>query len=359
MPAIKDFNDAYAQDLYEEDFNESDDDTEEEDVEETEEEDNEDDADNEETVEPDKGKDSDIQSDETGTEETPKKRPEYEFPQWTPDELKPPKEFKDEKEELAWYKDNYTKPFEQYKTDEFRDRLLNTYKDQLLSVEQEHEQLKAVSQVFKNNPELAVKLYAPQYLAQKGYNNIITEEEKNDIADKALKTEFGEDYKNHYDRNAASNPNTLSGRMLLKQEEIYRTIEQQNNTAKQYIEQYQPSEEVQKQQLEKEYETYFKPNNLTKEDFDLFNNNVKEHFTKNPINSMDLSLIMNKDYYLKEAYNNGFKEGQKKFHKEIEKVGNEVKPTNDAPKKNGKAKSDYVFDERHPYGERRRSNPFI
>lgn len=255
-------------------------------------------------------------------------------PEWVPETLRVP-EFKDTDSELAWYRENYAKTFDAYKDESFQTKLTEFYADTLKNVEENHENLKAIEALLKDKPEIAIKLYAPQFLAKNGYNNLITQEQTNVVVDDILKEKFGQDYRDVYDPAAATQKGTLSNKILQEQNDIIANINQKNQVAQQYIEQYKPpsDEDIQKQ-FDEDYNTHFKSSGFAKEEYDTFINESREYFTKKPLSGADMHLIMNKDMYLEDAYKKGVKDGKKGVTKDMERELKNFQPEYKASKSN-------------------------
>ena len=249
---------------------------------------------------------------------------EIEVADYIEDDFIPPDKFKNQKEEVRWYKENYARLINKFSDEDFVQEFADAYQEQLLSREKNIENLKAVDYLLKGQPELALKLYAPQYLAQKGHSPLINEDEAREMVDNALKQKYGEDYLDLYDSSKANTKGTLSYMMYQYQQEILHHVQQQREEAQKYIENYQPPDPAKIQEyLYSVYEESFAQAEFSKEEFDNFVSEAREYSKTMPLE--DVYFVLNKEDYLDLAYENGYEEGKKAAAKNLNKA---IKSTN-------------------------------
>lgn len=241
---------------------------------------------------------------------------EWEYPDWAPDELVTP-EYEDPNDELEWYRNNYHKAFEHYKSPEFAKELLNSYEDALIEKEQNVQELKAIKEMLENNPEQVIRTYAPHYLQARGYNAQMTEDEIYSEVDNQLAAEFGSDYKEIYNPDAANDPKTISGKMLMRQQEIIAELEDRNNQIASYT---PPTKEELEERLMNQYsDEEFDKSGYTLDEFTEFKDEAI-HFVSN-MTLRDVHYALYHDDYVDDAYKRGYADGKKGVVSEIERAG--------------------------------------
>jgi hypothetical protein len=268
----------------------------------------------------DKGEPVQSEVEPTKTEEDEEVE-EVEVPEWVTDDFLPPEEFKTQKEEYQWYKSKYQDLLTEYSKPEFISNFIDAYKENLVAAEQKVEQYKAVEALFDGNPELALKLYAPNILQQINKDPFLSEENIYNIVDEQLKQEFGEDYKEHFKSDDIQKTNTLSYKMFSKQQDILNSVENHQKEIKESL--YQPAVkqvDIDKQ-IQEEYDRDFKESGYTREEYNQFVQEVKK--TIPTLKLKDFHRTMYFDTYVKNAYEKGKKDGKLLATKQINKIKEE------------------------------------
>jgi len=246
---------------------------------------------------------------------------EIEVPQWITDEYLPPEEFKTQKEEYQWYKNKYQDLLTEYSKPEFINKFIDAYKENLMEAENKVEQYKAMEALFSGDPEMALKIYAPNILQQINKDPFLSEENIYNIVDAQLKQEFGEDYKEHFKSEDIQKTNTLSYKMFSKQQDILNSIEKHQKEIKESL--YQP--EVKQvdidRQIQEEYEADFKESGYTREEFNEFVQEVKKAIPNLKLKDFHRTIYF--DTYIKNAYEKGKKDGKLLATKQINKIKEE------------------------------------
>lgn len=253
---------------------------------------------------------------EAETEDENVEYEEIELPQWVDDNLIPPEKFNSKKEELEWYRNKYEELLTFYSKKEFVDQFIKAYEEKLIEKEKNVETLKATAELLEGNPELALKLYAPHYLAKNNIDYELTTEDIYNIIDYNLKKEYGEDYQLHFKPEDKDKKGTLSYNMYRKQEKLLQQIQEYQEKQRQIAQQYrQPTQEEIQKMIEEEYEKDFKEAGYSKEDFNKFYEEVKKAIPK--LKLKDYHRILYFKDYLKEAYQKGLQDGKKDITKKL------------------------------------------
>ena len=261
---------------------------------------------------------------------------QIDYPDFVPDELIVPK-FKSERAELNWYRDNYNKTFGIYQNDDFKHKLLDHYKDFLLSEEENVESLKAVESVFKNEPEIAIKVFGAEGLEKNGISSKLTDEEVGQIVNQEMIKYFGSNYAQKYDQSELIDPNSLSSKMLMKSQEIGRSIQEHQNYSEQLAQQYKPlSDEELQEELDKEYYANFQQE-MSIDEYD----EMIDEINNTDIGIMDLHKAIMFNEYMQEAYSRGIQDGRKNLVGDIKKASKPINPYSNVKRTN---KNDEPFD---------------
>ena len=246
------------------------------------------------------------------------------------DESTEPKEPTFETVEAA--KEYYTKQIQEkdayYTSNEFVEKLKTDYARTLLSAEQEAEEMKTLHRAFKNEPELMLKLYYPEYLGRVGIGVQFSAEEKQKVIVNTLSKEFGSDFQSKFNQTEYNNPDTLSGKMYARQQEILNNLKAQEQAAQQAWKDSQPDPAKLEKIIAQQRQEFFP----TLKD-DQFNNLVSELQDFRP-NLLDLDFAKNREAYLKAAYEHGKAEGRKAIGKEISNAGKKLEVNNNRPAAN-------------------------
>jgi len=256
---------------------------------------------------------------------------EEDYPSFIPDEYKP-KTFKDEKEEVEFYRQNYRKALNHYKSEEFSKTLKEQYKDSLLKEEEDYETLKKIHTSFKDDPELMFKLYYPENLAKRGIDVQFSPEEQNKVINRVLSDSFGSNYKDKYDPNEAlDDPSSMSAKMLDKQREVKQALQEAQTKAEASI----PDPKALEKTIVEQRQKYFK--NIPEDEFNSF---IKEVETWQPT-LLDIHRAKNFDTYAEQAYQLGLVKGREANAQEFKKAGKTIKPSSPEVKPEEKRMDNY------------------
>ena len=229
----------------------------------------------------------------------------FEYPEYIPDELIIPEQFKNEKDELEWYKKNYVEALNVVKHDTVKKFLVKEYREHLMQTEDDYLKLKAVKEAFDGNPRALFKMYFNQDLEGAGVSLNLSEADKNDIVARQLAEEFGDDYYAVYDPNKIHNPNSLSARIYRRNNEIF---EELNKAHEQSAPDLTPL-------IEEAYQKDF--SGMDKEQYNAFIERAKSH----QVSVKDLYNAINHDSLMESAYKEGLIAGRKEIAGELRPHG--------------------------------------
>ena len=233
----------------------------------------------------------------------------FEYPEYIPDELIIPEQFKNEKEELEWYKKNYVEALNVVKHDTVKKFLVKEYREHLMQTEDDYLKIKAVKEAFDGNPRALFKMYFNQELESAGVSLNLSEADKNDIVARKLAEEFGDDYYAVYDPNKIHNPNSLSARIYKRNNEIF---EELNKTPEQSAPDLTPL-------IEEAYQQDF--SDMDREQYNAFIERAKSH----QVSVKDLYNAINHDSLMESAYKEGLIAGRKEIAGELRPQGKKVR----------------------------------
>ena len=233
----------------------------------------------------------------------------FEYPEYIPDELIIPEQFKNEKDELEWYKKNYVEALNVVKHDAVKKFLVKEYREHLMQTEDDYLKLKAVKEAFDGNPRALFKMYFNQELEGAGVSLNLSDSDKNDIVARQLAEEFGDDYYAVYDPNKIHNPNSLSARIYKRNNELF---EELNKAPEQSTPDLTPL-------IEEAYEKDFK--DMDKEQYNAFIEKAKSH----QVSVKDLYNAINHDALMESAYKEGLIAGRKEIAGELRPQGKKVR----------------------------------
>lgn len=267
---------------------------------------------------------------------------------YVPDDLVPP-DFEDDKAELEWYRNKYNDALNLHRTDEFKQTLLETYKDHLANAEDETGELMRIREAFKkNNPIPILKAYFPNYLSENGVDPRLSDEEMIDFVRGKLQDEFGENYEEHFNRDELMNPASVSAKMLARQQELVRSVKDHNSQefreAKKVMEGDGGPTPERVQQFEKVlsegYDQYFAKAGFTEDEYAEF---IQELSKWESMNIQDLHRAL----YFEQYIENAKEEGKREALKEIaQNNGTPVRPRTKRRVKFDSADEDYFGDGR-------------
>lgn len=246
-------------------------------------------------------------------EEKPKEKQE--------DEFVIPEKFNSVEEERDFYKENFNKVKE---SSQNPDVIVSKYEEQLLAKEKDVEELKALRDALKGQPEAMIKIKFKDQLIKAGYDHRLTQEEQNEMIDKELRQSFGVNYREVFDQEDANIEGTVSNLMLKKQQEILDSIEQYNQRPAQQVQPQADPEEARKLVHESLSKVGVKDENINRfiddlKTTDLINDPVK------------LYKAVYMDKILEQKVKQAREEGRKEALAEISKVGS--KPVKDDEEK--------------------------
>lgn len=238
----------------------------------------------------------------------------FKYPGFYPDDLKLPTEFKDTNEEGGFYKETYLKNINFLNSDEFREQLLENYKDNILEQEYDVDKLKAIKDAMDGNPEQMLKIYFPDAAAGIGHTQFMSNDDKFAYIDSKLQEEFGKNYREEFDANDVVNSNSKSAQIWKKQTELMTDLSKREQ---EFAEKNKPitQEDIDKK-LKDEYETKFKNEGFTVKEYQDF---IKETQNYNYTTEDLHHMVYFKDY-VDTAYEEGFKDGQKKITNGIKRA---------------------------------------
>ena len=238
-----------------------------------------------------------------GDEKVQEDTNEWVYPDFVPDELVLPETFKSPEEELKWYRDNYTKAIDIYKTDDFKKGIVDNYANYLMEQEADVDKLKALKEAIDGNPSAMIKAYFGKDLKDNGVKVSFNQEETQYYLANALAEEYGKDYLKHFDQEDATVPGTLSYKMLSFQRAKLQELEQlqtENQTK-------EPTPEEIQAQIDQTYDADFK-DFLSKEEFTQFIEAAKQY----QYSVLDIYNMMNHNKLVEEAYNRGLSDSKAK-----------------------------------------------
>lgn len=249
---------------------------------------------------------------------------EISLPEYIPEDYATP-DFKDEKEELSWYRDKYGSLVEYTNSNDFVKNIANVYKDDLLQAEQDVASLKATQELLADNPESAIRMLAPQYAKAFGNYNPLNRDEQSTYLDKQLSARFGQDYREKYNKNEANDPSTESYKMLKYQEDLQGRLKEINNELAEAQEKYAPTERQIQEKIIKQYDDF-------KEDYDYdsYQNFIQEannYLKTGNIKYNDIHKLMYFQAYIEAAYEEGMNSGKSGVINNIKRAGERPKTT--------------------------------
>jgi len=266
----------------------------------------------------DNGTDEDESKSEPETTDQEIEEIEIEAPDFFPDEMIPG-EFKDEKEELEFYRNNYGKALNYFKHPDFAKTIENEYEESLAQIEDRYKEHKAIGEMLEGNPETALKLHNPRYLAQLGGDASLSQDEATQYMTNKLEKEFGKDFREKYNPNELHDVDSLSSKMNRRQQEINNEIMEINNKSKEINEKINPSPEKQKEKLVNDYEP-FKEAGYSEEEYQDFVKESLDKIQEGDFSFGDLHKFLYFDDYINDAYNRGKESGKKNLQKNIERT---------------------------------------
>lgn len=278
----------------------------------------------------------------------------YEIPDYIPDELLPPESFKDEKEELNFYRKSYIDLVEYMRSEKFRDMIVEKYSQILLEKHEEGEKLIAIKEMLDKNPKGVIKIYAPELLVKEGRNPFIEKAEADSMIHEALVNSFGEEYLEIYDSNEANKKGTASYEMLKIMNKIQLDVDKHNEYVKSLIEERENKEKASKEQIIESQYKYFE-DIFDKSEYYKVVDTITEYYKNASL--MDLYKGYIFDYAIERAYERGLNDGSNKQKEKIvgdfKKAGSTVKYT-----KPQRKKQEDILDKLNP-GGRFIINPFM
>lgn len=199
--------------------------------------------------------------------------------------------------------------------------------------QQEIEDFAVAYKAMQTDPMMFFAKYIPEALASYGVSPVLTDDQIADNIDKAMKQEFGEDYRDRWNVNEMIVPGSFSQRVYARQNEVLNELSALNarnreihndwlqNVAENKIgQQAQEQATLPQEALESAYNEYFKDIYPEKQEYKRFINAVKDHKPTLP----ELHQIAFFNDYIKLAYTNGLEAGKKQMLQGVRKEGTPV-----------------------------------
>lgn len=226
-----------------------------------------------------------------------------------------PKEFKSKDEALKWYAEKYEDLKEAVAApEEYKTKVLERY-------EEEVEGFKNAYVAMQKNPKEFFMQYLPEVLMENGISPVMTEEEINQELEKAIKFEFGADYKSQYKPEDLINPRSYSTRLLNKMHQLRAEFEAKNKENQELYKQWNekiakgesniPQRSVTPEQARRAAEEQyvrFKDYGFSEEQFKEFLDAAEAH----KLELEDFHKVIYFDGYMEEAYRKGAEDSQRK-----------------------------------------------
>jgi len=236
------------------------------------------------------------------------------------DDFKIPESFEKPEDELSWYKNNYQKIYGSITSQDFYNKVFEQYKDQILSQEEEAEQIRQTYLSLKNNPKDYIRQYFPETLAEIGVQPVMSDEEITSKVDEGLKEKFGENYRDLY---SAEDLAPFKGRTLSRQIQehgdlLHKQYNEQNERNRSLFEEYRSklaspqsqqaplTDEDAQKYIDEQYE-HVKDFGITKEEYGEFVESLKSYQPT----VKDFYRMKNFDNLLEQARKSGIEEGKK------------------------------------------------
>ena len=244
--------------------------------------------------------------------------PEAPIPLDDPKAYEVPKEFKTKDAALKWYAERYDALKEAaFAPEEFKEQVLGKY-------EQEVEGFKNAYLAMQKNPKEFFMQYLPEVLIENGISPVMDEEAMNQEIEKAIKFEFGADYKNQYNPADLIKPRSYSTRLLNRMNQVRADLEARNEQNKKIyaewnekiakgesnIRQKAPSPEEARRAAEQQYER-FKSYGFSEDQYKEFLDEAENH----KLELEDLHKVLYFDGYMEQAYRQGAEDAQRKVSK--------------------------------------------
>lgn len=240
-----------------------------------------------------------------------------------------PEKFESVEEERDFYKKNFTK----YKDTASNPEVIATkYEEELLAKEKDVEELKALRDALKGQPDAFVKMRFKEQLVKGGYDHRLSEQEQVKIIDTEMSKIWGNNYRDIFDPEDQDVPGTLSYNMVQKQNEILNGISKYNEVPQQEQVQQIDPEEARKTVHESLSKVGVKDENI-----DRFIEDLKTSDLLNDPVKLYKAVYADKLYSKKIAQ--AREEGRKEALAQISKAGN--KPVEEQDDSKEKKEIDY------------------
>lgn len=213
------------------------------------------------------------------------------------------------------------------------------YRQQRLEeIDQELQDFSIAYQALQRNPKDFLVQYLPEVLMEYGISPVMTQQEIGQRVQENLKQMYGEDYQHRVDTAEMFTPGSYTSMVYQSQQQLFQKYAEQNAHNEELVKNWgqmvangqinsNPQEqqqfdqmpvETQAHQLVEEYESNWKQNGFTEDEFVDFIAAAKEA----PMNMIDVHKVVYFNNYLSEAYRQGLKEGQQQMYSRIRNTGN-------------------------------------
>jgi len=280
-----------------------------------------------------KGEDEEGETDDEAYEETPSgedgldgddsgENSFEDIPAYFPEDLLPDTyEFKDEKEELDFYRTTFPEVLKFYKEGGFSQAFIDNYENELISKEKDVDELLAIRKAVKGEDgELMMKTLFPEIALQYGIAPRLSEEEMTRYVEKHMTDTFGENYRRYFDKDDILDPKSMSSRMLLEQQRFIEQVNRHNqiNWEERLAMRTQPTTpQVEPERLEKEvgrqFNEYFAKADYTENEYKEF----LDELSNFRYDLQDMHRALYFDEYVSDAYQKGLDAGRKAYAKEL------------------------------------------
>lgn len=229
-------------------------------------------------------------------------------------------EFENLEQETEWYRERFghiDKIFDS-KDGYLQEYIESTRQEALTKLDEELVGFADMYQAMKTDAQKFLLQYMPEAFEAYGISPIMDTNQLLDRVQSDLFKEFGDDYRTKIDPAQVFDPQSLTSRVWARQQELIKDYQDLNGRNKQLMDNWNKhvkdgnaprqvseveSERALQQQIESEYNAYFKPKlGYTREQFDDMINKGKQ---MPPLTLGDLEKVINFDKYLDSAYKRG------------------------------------------------------
>lgn len=246
------------------------------------------------------------------------------------DDFRAPESFENPEDELNWYKQKYETVYNNFTSEDFYQKIVDNYKEVILSKAEEAEKIKETYTALQKNPKEYIRQFFPESLAEIGVSPVMDDNEMSMTVDKKLKEEFGENYADMYNVNdlAPFKGNTFSRQVQSRGDAIYAELQKQNEKNRTIFENYtknivdgrEPaSEERIKNYVESQY-VEFEKSGMDRADYDTFVSELSGYVPT----MKDVYLMKNLPVVHQIGYDEGYEAAKKEFTKNVGRIATKV-----------------------------------